>query len=335
MMKNLLGKIWLERALRSILLFAAVFATLDGPAVAEIYPNRAVRLVVPFAAGGPADTLARILADKLTPAWGQPVVVENRSGGGANIGTEYVARAAPDGYTLLLNASNHVINAGLYERLSYHPLRDFTPISEVATYMLVLVVHPSVPASTVAEFVAFAAARPGRLPVGNAGIGTPTHLAALLFAQAAGLDLVHVPYKGAAPANTDLLGGQVLAMFNNPVNALPQIKSGTLRGLAVTGAQRLALVPELPTIAESGYPGFEASTWYGLYAPAGLARDIIEKIHDETVKALNMPDVREKLSAQGWEVIGSTPDEFAKVLQTDLDKWTTLIKRAGLKLKLE
>jgi tripartite-type tricarboxylate transporter receptor subunit TctC len=324
---------WLERTLRTILLFAGVFATIHEPAVAETFPTRAVRLVVPFAAGGPADTLARILADKLSLAWGQPVVVENRGGGGANIGTEYVARAAPDGYTLLLNASNHVINAGLYEKLNYHPLRDFTPISEVASYMLVLVVHPSVPATTVGEFVAFAAARPGGLPVGNAGVGTPTHLAALLFAQAAGLDLVHVPYKGAAPANTDLLGGQVLAMFNNPVNALPQIRSGGLRGLAVTGTQRLALVPELPTVAESGYPGFEASTWYGLYGPAGLARDIVEKIHGETVKALNIPDVREKLSLQGWEVIGSTPDEFAKILQSELDKWTTLIKRAGLKVE--
>jgi tripartite-type tricarboxylate transporter receptor subunit TctC len=333
MMKTRLAKTWLRRTQRTILLLAVVFGTLPGPIVAETFPTRAVRLVVPFAAGGPADTLARILADKLSLAWGQPVVVENRGGGGANIGTEYVARAAPDGYTLLLNASNHVINAGLYEKLSYDPLRDFTPISEVASYMLVMVVHPSVPATTVGEFVAFASARPGRVPVGNAGVGTPTHLAALLFAQSAGLDLVHVPYKGAAPASTDLLGGQVLAMFNNPVNALPQIKSATLRGLAVTGTQRLALVPELPTIAESGYAGFEASTWYGLYAPAGIARDIVAKIHDETVRTLNMPDVREKLSLQGWEVIGSTPDELAKVLQSELDKWTTLIKRAGLKVE--
>jgi tripartite-type tricarboxylate transporter receptor subunit TctC len=311
---------------------AVLLGAMWQPAGAQNYPNRAVRLVVPFPAGGPADTLARILADKLNGFWGQSVVVENRGGGGANIGTEFVARAAADGYTLLLNPSNHVINPALYRKLGYDPIRDFTPIGELASYMLVLVVHPAVPATTLADFVALARAKPGRMAVGNAGIGTPTHLTSLLFAQAAGLDVVQVPYKGAAPASTDLLGGQVSAMFNNPVNALPQIRTGALRGLAVTGAKRLALVPDLPTVSESGYPGFEASTWYGLFAPAGLARTIVDKINADVVRALRLPDVEEKLAAQGWDVIASAPDEFSVVLKSELDKWTKLIDGAGLKI---
>jgi tripartite-type tricarboxylate transporter receptor subunit TctC len=322
---------WMWRALQPTILSVAILAAVLQPAAALTYPTHAVRLVVPFAAGGPTDTLARILADKLSVAWGEPVVIENRAGGGANIGTELVARAAPDGYTLLLNASNHVINAGLYDKLPYDPIRDFTPITEVASYMLVLVVHPSVPVTTLGEFVALARAKPGSIAVGNAGMGTPTHLSAVMFAKAAGLDVLQVPYKGAAPANTDLLGGQVSAMFNNPVNALPQVRSGALRGLAVTGSKRLALVPDLPTIAESGYPGFEASTWYGLYAPAGLPREIVDKVNADVVNALNMPDVQEKLRAQGWNVIGSPPDEFAGFLRSELDKWIKLIRDAGLK----
>jgi tripartite-type tricarboxylate transporter receptor subunit TctC len=302
-----------------------------APASAQNYPTRAVRLVVPFSAGGPADVLARIVGDKLGAIWGQPVVVENRGGGGANIGAEFVARAAPDGYTLLLNASNHVINASLYDKLGYDPIRDFTPITEVASYMLVLVVHPSVPATTLAQFVALARARPGGVVVGNAGLGTPTHLAAALFGQIAGLDLVHVPYKGAAPASNDLLAGQVMAMFNNPVNALPQVRAGTLRALAVTGAKRLALMPDLPTVAESGYPNFEASTWYGLYAPARLPDGIMRKIYADLSRVLQLPDVRDKLAAQGWDVIGSAPEEFPAFLKSELDKWGALIRSAGLK----
>ncbi len=320
------------KRLLPLILGAVMLGAMSQPAGAQTFPDRQVRLVVPFAAGGPADTLARILSDKLGGFWGQPVVVENRAGGGANIGTEFVARAAADGYTLLLNPSNHVINAALYRKLGYDPLRDFTPIGELASYMLVLVVHPSVPATTLAEFVALVRTKPGRMAVGNAGIGTPTHLTSLLFAQAAGLDVVQVPYKGAAPASTDLLGGQVSAMFNNPVNALPQIRTGALRGLAVTGAKRLGLVPDLPTVSESGYPGFEASTWYGLFAPAGLPRNIVDKINADVVRALRLPDVEEKLAAQGWDVIGSAPDEFSAVLRSELDKWTKLIDGAGLRI---
>lgn len=298
---------------------------------AQNYPNRPVRLVVPFPAGGPADALGRALADQLNKMWGQPVIVENRGGAGGNLGAEVVARAAPDGYTLLLNASSHVINASLYEKLPYDPIKDFTPVSEVASYMLVLVVHPSVPATSVKEFVAFANGKQGGLSVANAGLGTPTHLAAVLFAQAAGLNLVHIPYRGAAPASMDLIGGQVPAMFNNPVNAVPQVKANKLRALAVTGAKRLALLPDIPTVAESGYPGFETRTWYGLFGPAGMPADAVRKLHADTDKVLHMPVVANNLVAQGWDIAVSPPDQFSKVLQSELDRWSAVVKRAGIK----
>ena len=216
-------------------------------------------------------------------------------------------------------------------KLPFDPLTDFTPLTEIASYMLVLVVHPSVPATSLADFVALARSKPGRVTVGNAGIGTPTHLAGALFAQAASLDLLYVPYKGAAPANGDLIGGQVMAMFNNPVNALPQVRAGGLRALAVTGARRLDLMPALPTIADLGYPGYEASTWFGLFAPAKAPPDVVTKIHAEAARALALPDIRERLVAQGFDVLGNTPEEFAAVLKSEHAKWGALIRSAGLK----
>jgi tripartite-type tricarboxylate transporter receptor subunit TctC len=300
-------------------------------AIAQTYPDKPVRLVVPFAPGGPADALGRILGEKLSQRWGQAVVIENRGGAGGNIGAAVVARAAPDGYTLLLNASSHVINASLTENLPYDPIKDFTPISEVASYMLVLVAHPSLPASTVKEFVDLARARPDGLTVANAGSGTPTHLAAVLFAQAAGLNFVHLSYRGAAPATNDVLAGHVLAMFNNPVNAVPQAKANSLRAIAVTGSKRLSLLPDLPTIAESGYPGFETRTWYGLFGPAGLSPEHVAKLFADTHWALHSPDVAEKLAAQGWDILGSAPADFAVVLKSELDKWSTVVKGAKIK----
>jgi len=313
----------------ALVLLAAFAAPTSGSA--QGYPNRPVRLVVPFPAGGPADALGRALGDQWSKMWGQPVVIENRGGAGGNIGAEVVARAAPDGYTLLLNASSHVINASLYEKLPYDPIKDFTPVSEVASYMLVLVVHPSVPAKSVKEFVAFANSKPDGLSVANAGLGTPTHLAAVLFAQAAGVNLIHVPYRGAAPASTDLIAGQVPAMFNNPVNAVPQVKSNNLRALAVTGSKHLSLLPDTPTIAESGYPGFETRTWYGLFGPAGMPADVVRKLHADTDKVMRMPEVANNLIAQGWDIAVSPPDQFAKVLQSEMDRWSAVVKRAGIK----
>jgi len=318
-----------SRLLLALAVVAAFVAPTSG--FAQSYPNRPVRLVVPFPAGGPADALGRVLADQLNKTWGQPVIIENRGGAGGNLGAEVVARAAPDGYTLLLNASSHVINASLYEKLPYDPIKDFTPVSEVASYMLVLVVHPSVPAKSVKEFVAFANSKPDGLSVANAGLGTPTHLAAVLFAQAAGVNLIHVPYRGAAPASTDLIAGQVPAMFNNPVNAVPQVKSNNLRALAVTGSKHLSLLPDTPTIAESGYPGFETRTWYGLFGPAGMPADVVRKLHADTDKVMRMPEVANNLIAQGWDIAVSPPDQFAKVLQSEMDRWSAVVKRAGIK----
>ena len=321
------------RLLPALALLAAFLAPTS--AFAQSYPNRAVRIVVPFPAGGPADALGRVLADQLNKMWGQPVIIENRGGAGGNLGAEVVARSAPDGYTLLLNASNHVINASLYDKLPYDPIKDFTPVSEVASYMLVLVVHPSVPATSVKEFVAFAktkqVGKQDGLSVVNAGLGTPTHLAAVLFAQAADLNLIHVPYRGAAPASSDLIAGQVPAMFNNPVNAAPQVRSNNLRALAVTGSKRLSLLPEVPTIAESGYPEFETRTWYGLFGPAGMPADIARKLHADLEKALQVPEIANNLIAQGWDITASPPERFSVVLQSEFDRWSAVVKRAGIK----
>jgi len=301
------------------------------PGAAQGYPEKPVKLVVPFAAGGPADALGRILGEKLNQHWGQPVIIENRGGAGGNVGAAAVARAAPDGYTLLLNASSHVINASLSENLPYDPIQDFTPISEVASYMLVLVSHPSVPVATLREFVDFARSQPTGLTVANAGSGTPTHLAAVLFGQAADLNFVHLSYRGAAPATNDVLAGHVPAMFNNPVNAVRQVKANSLRGLAVTGSKRLALLPELPTIAELGYLGFETRTWYGLFGPAHMAPEHVAKVFADLQWALHAPDVIEKLNAQGWDIVGSSLAEFVLVLQSELDRWSAVIKNAKIK----
>ena len=304
---------WLARAALS----AGLLVATSPAAIAESYPARTVRIIVPFAAGGPADLLGRVLAERLHQAWGQPVIVENVGGAGGNVGAGMVARAPADGYTLLLNASSHIINASLYDNLPYDAIKDFSPVSEVASYMLVLVLHPSVPAATLPEFVAYARAKEGGVTVANAGTGTPTHLAAVLFAEAAGLNFLHVPYRGAAPATTDLMAGHAAAMFDNPVNAIPQAKAGNLKGIAVTGSKRLALVPELPTVAEAGYRGFETRTWYGFFGPANMPKEIVAKINADTKTALRAPEVSEKLVAQGWDIVTSTPEDFAPVLRAE------------------
>jgi tripartite-type tricarboxylate transporter receptor subunit TctC len=304
---------------------------LGAPAFAQTFPGKPVRIIVPFPPGGPADMLARLLSEKLPERWGQPVVIENRSGAAGNIGAEFVARAAPDGHTVLLNASSHIINGSLYAKLPYDPIADFTPITQVASYNHMFVVHPSVPANTVKELVALAKAKPQYLSVGNSGSGTPGHLAAELFRTTTGVNLVHVPYKGSAPATTDLLGGQVLAMFNNPVNTLPYTKAGRLRAIAVTGDKRLAVAPDVPTVAESGYPGFEAGTWFGIWGPASVPSSVVATFHQNVVAALRLPDVQQKLAAQAWDTIGNTPAEFAAVIKSDNEKWSKVIKAAGMR----
>jgi tripartite-type tricarboxylate transporter receptor subunit TctC len=276
--------------------------------------------------------LGRVYAEKLSAAWSQPVIVENRAGAAGNIGSDMTAKAAPDGYTILLIASSHVINSALYDKLPYDPIKDFTPLSQVAYYSLVLVAHPSVPAQSVSELVALAKAQPGKLALVSAGNGTPTHLTAELFRTAAQIDFLHVPYKGAAPATNDLLAGQGQLMFNNPVSALPHVTAGKLKALAVTGTQRSALAPDIPTIAESGYPGFEAGTWYAFLAPAGLPPEISKKLSRDIVAITKQDDLKARFAKMGIEALGSTPEQLSEVMQADLVKWSAVIRNANIKL---
>ena len=298
---------------------------------AQSFPSKSVRLIVPFPPGGPADVLGRLYAEKLSAVWSQPVVVENRAGAAGNIGSDMTAKASPDGYTLLLIASSHVINSALYDKLPYDPIKDFTPISQVAYYSLVLVAHPSVPAQSLSELVALAKAQPGKLALVSAGNGTPTHLTAELFRTAAQIDFLHVPYKGAAPATNDLLAGQGQLMFNNPVSALPHVTAGKLKALAVTGTQRSALAPDIPTIAESGYPGFEAGTWYAFLAPAGLPPEISKKLSMDIVAITKQDDLKARFAKMGIEALGSTPEQLSEVMQADLIKWSAVIRNANIK----
>ena len=299
---------------------------------AQSFPSKSVRLIVPFPPGGPADVLGRVYAEKLSAAWSQSVIVENRAGAAGNIGSDMTAKAAPDGYTILLIASSHVINSALYDKLPYDPIKDFTPLSQVAYYSLVLVAHPSVPAQSLSELVALAKAQPGKLALVSAGNGTPTHLTAELFRTAAQIDFLHVPYKGAAPATNDLLAGQGQLMFNNPVSALPHVTAGKLKALAVTGTQRSALAPDIPTIAESGYPGFEAGTWYAFLAPAGLPPEISKKLSRDIVAITKQDDLKTRFAKMGIEALGGTPEQLSEVMQADLVKWSAVIRNANIKL---
>ena len=312
-------------------LLIAISSLLATESRAQSFPSKSVRLIVPFPPGGPADVLGRVYAEKLSAAWSQPVIVENRAGAAGNIGSDMTAKASPDGYTLLLIASSHVINSALYDKLPYDPIKDFTPISQVAYYSLVLVAHPSVPAQSLTELVALAKAQPGKIALVSAGNGTPTHLTAELFRTAAQIDFLHVPYKGAAPATNDLLAGQGQLMFNNPVSALPHVTAGKLKALAVTGTQRSALAPGIPTIAESGYPGFEAGTWYAFLAPAGLPPEILKKLSTDIVAITKQDDLKARFAKMGIEALGSTPEQLTEVMQADLIKWSAVIRNANIK----
>ena len=311
------------------LLLPAAAARAQSPA----WPERPVRLVVPYAPGGPTDILARALAERLHAAWGQPVVVENRPGAGSAIGTEYVARQPADGHVLLVAASAHVMNPPLMPRLPFDPLRDFTPIINMAFHPMVLVVHPSLPVRTVAEFVAAGRARPGGFGMANAGVGTATHLAAALFAQAAGMEVTHVPFGGAAPAQTAILSGQVPAGFLNSTVAVPQIRAGALRGLAVAAAGRWRELPELPTLPELGFSGMEATSWYGLLAPAGLPEALRQRLFRDVRDALRQPAMRERVRAAGLDPLEVGPEAFGAQLAAELEKWARLVRAAGIRVE--
>src|SRR3954465_1958794 len=297
------------------------------------YPTRPVKILVGFTPGTAPDLAARILADRFSEVLGQPFVVENVQGAGSNIATDRVAKAGPDGYTLLMGGNSAlVINPSLYETLPFDPLRDFAPISQVFIAANVLAVPVAVPVKTVAELVALAKAQPGRLTYGHAGAGTSQHLAAELFKYMAHVDVVAVAYRGTTAFMPDLLAGRITMSFANIVNVLPLAQEGKLRALAITSLKRSALAPDLPTMAESGFPGFEAVPWFGLLAPAGTPQDVIDKLHAETVKALALPEFRRKFDELGLEPVGNTPAEFDAVVRKETPEWAKVIRDAGIRL---
>lgn len=301
-------------------------------AAADTYPARPVRMVVTFPAGGPSDVIMRIIGQRLTDRWGPPVVIDNRGGAGGILGTEIVARAAPDGYTFLLGtAGGMTINPALQAKLSYDPFRDFAPVAMLVNNPQILVLHPAVPAKTLQELVALAKSRPGQLNAASAGTGTATHLGLELLKLTAGINVVHVPYKGGAPAVTDLMAGQVQMLFVSIPSVLPHVQAGKLRAVAVSSAKRSASAPDIPTVAESGYPDFEYSNWNALFAPAGTPQQIVSKMNAEIVKILNDPEVNRRLTSQGADPAPGTPAALAKYMRTDHERWKKVISSAGIK----
>jgi len=310
----------------------AALACLPAAAGAQDYPSKTVRMIVPFSAGGGTDLIARVVAQKLTESLGATFIVENRPGAGGTVGTAVVAKSPPDGYNLVVVSSSHGINPSVYKSLPYDTQRDLAPVSLLMSGPALLVTHPSVPARTVKELVALARARPGVLTFGSAGIGTPPHLGAELFKFMAKVDMTHVPYKGNSAAFIDLMAGEISLMFPNIVAALPLVRQGRLRGMAVSSKQRSPIAPEIPTVIESGLPGYEMGSWFGLVAPAGTPAAVIGKLQQETAKALKLPDVKDKLTAQGVDAIGSAPEEFRAFLAAEIARWAKVIKAANMKL---
>ena len=302
-------------------------------AAADVYPAKLVKIVVPFAAGGSTDLLTRSVAQQLNEAWKRPVVVENRAGGGGIVGSEYVVKSPPDGYVLLLGTNTtHAAAATLYAKLPYDLRRDFAPITEIASIPLILSVHPSIPVKSVKELVALAKAQPGQLNFGG-GTGAAAHMAMALFESMAKIDMVHVPYKGSGPAMIDLLGGHLSLGFDAVMTTLPYAQTGKLRMLAVSSLKRSAVASQVPTMAESGYPGYEAILWFGLFAPAGTPADIVKKINEETGRSVATPRMRELLASQGLEIVASSPAEFTARVDREIVKWRKVILDAGIKLE--
>ena len=315
-------------ALAVVLLCASALAGAQG------YPAKPIHLIVPFPPGGGNDTVARAIAQQAGPELGQPLVIDNRPGAGGSVGAELAAKAAPDGYTLFLaGVGSHAVNPNLHRHLPYDAVKDFTPITLIASAPSVLVVNPSVPARSVAEFTAYAKANPGKLNYASNGNGSAAQLAAAMYEWMAGVKMVHVPYKGIAPAMTDLLGGEVQLMFGTIVALVPHIQAGKLRALAVTSRKRSSLLTEIPTLAESGMPDYEAGSWYGILAPAGTARDIVDKLNGAVVKAIRQPEVAKRLVQEGAEPIGSTPEEFGAHIKSEIARVARLVQEAGIKIE--
>ena len=296
------------------------------------YPAKPITMIVPFPPGGPTDLVARVLAQKLGEQMGQTVLVDNRGGANGNIGAQLVAKAPADGYTILYNTSSITLSPALYKSVSYDVQKDFAPVALVAVVPLALVVHPSIPANTVKEFVAYAKAHPGKLSYGSAGNGNVTHLGAFQFVQANGLEATHVPYKGSAPADVDLVGGQIQFMTDTVNSVMSFVRDKRMKMLAVTTARRMTLFPDVPTLAESGMPGFEVGAWQGVMVPAGTPPAVVDKLNAEIVKALKSPDVRDRLALQGAEPLGSTPQEYGAYVKKELARWAGVVKATGVTL---
>ena len=319
--------------MKLMLTLASIAAVAGVPALAQTYPAKPVRMIVPFPAGGATDIVARLIAQKLGEAFGQQVIVDNRGGAAGTIGSDLAAKAPPDGYTILIGTSStHAIAQSLYAKLPYDSIRDFAPVAGIATATIVLSAHPSVPAKNVKELIALAKAKPDALSFASSGSGGVSHLVGEMFKAQAGVQMLHVPYKGDAPALADLVGGQVSLEFGTALSFLPYIQSGRLKALAVTSLKRSQIMPDVPTVAESGLKGFEALQWFGVFAPAGTRAEVIARLHDETVKILRTADMRERLTKLASEVMANTPEEFAAFQRAEIAKWAKVVKASGARI---
>ncbi len=315
------------------LLFMAMIAINSIAAAQTTYPVKAIHFITPFPPGGSLDPLTRLSAQKLSERWGQPTVVENRPGGNSIIGTHVVAKAAPDGYTILVAGTPHVVNSSLFAT-PYDPIRDFAPIATIARSRQTLVVNPALPVSTLQALITLAKAKPGQLAYGSSGTGNTNHLAGELLCNLAGIKMLHVPYKGAGPATIDLISGQLQLSFHVTITVMPHIRSGRLRPIAITGKTRVPALPQVPVFAEAGLPAFDISGWTGMFAPAGTPKDVVDKISSEMARMLAAPDVVERLTSQGLEPLISSPEQFAALLKSDMAKFAKLIKDANIKVEL-
>jgi tripartite-type tricarboxylate transporter receptor subunit TctC len=321
------------RILAALAATAAIVLQAPTASAQGQYPNKAIRLVVPFAAGGNTDIMARLIGAKMAEYLGQQVIIDNRGGAGGNIGADLVAKSPPDGYTLLMaTVATHALNAALYTKMPYDPVTDFEPISLLAVVPQLLVIHPSLKATTVQEFVSLLKAEPGKYSYGSSGNGTPLHLAGELFKSLGKVEMGHVPYRGSGPALTDLMSGQIQVMFDLIPSVMPHVKAGTVRALAITSLKRSAVMPDMPTVAESGLAGYETYTWNALFAPAKTPRAIIDRLNAEANKAVAQPDVRQKMIDNSAEPIGTTPEQLAEHVKAELAKWTPIVKASGAKV---
>jgi tripartite-type tricarboxylate transporter receptor subunit TctC len=316
---------------RLLLLIVCAFGFPAG-SIAQSYPTHTINIVVPFPAGGSADTLARLLGARLSEKFKQPVVIDNKPGAGGNLGTDYVAKANPDGYTLLLAPSSIAIAPHLYKKLAYDPIKDFAPVTLIGNIPMAVVVTPTFPAKSIKELIALAKEKPGTIDYASAGNGTTNHLAVEQFKQITGIELTHIPYRGNPLAVLDVIGGRVPMFFDFVLTALPHIRDGKVRVLATTGLKRSEVLPDVPTVDESGVPGFEAGTWFGIYAPAKTPKDIVDKLNTETLAAIADPAIEKRLKGLGVDIIAKGPAELGALTKSDLAKWGPIVKKAGVKL---